>query len=207
MAKASGGALAARVMKTHGIDHLFGIIGGHVYPIFEACEAEGIRVIDVRHEESGAHMAEGFALTTGRPAACIGTAGPGFTNMLTGVANAYAGSSPLLAIGGRATLQQFDTRALQDFNQIDIVKPMTKYARSIFETRRIPEYFDTAIHHAIHIDQITTHNVPPTKQHNVMDPIGGRYEALTRSTGSSNSTKDATTPRTLGGRCSLPTCN
>ncbi|MDJ0866258.1 MAG: thiamine pyrophosphate-binding protein [Myxococcota bacterium] len=150
MARVSGGRLAARVMKTHGIDHLFGIIGGHVYPVFEGCEAEGIRVIDVRHEESGAHMAEGWALTTGRPAACVGTAGPGFTNMLTGVANAYAGSSPLLAIGGRATLQQFDTRALQDFNQIDIVKPMTKYARSIFETERIPEYFDTAIHHATH---------------------------------------------------------
>ncbi len=150
MTKISGGTLAARVMKQHGIDPLFGVVGGHVYPIFEGCAAEGIRVIDVRHEESGAHMAEGWALTTGRPAACIGTAGPGFTNMLTGVANAYAGSSPLLAIGGRATLQQFDTRALQDFNQIDIVKPMTKYARSIFETERIPEYFDTAIHHAIH---------------------------------------------------------
>jgi acetolactate synthase-1/2/3 large subunit len=135
-------------MKQHGIDHLFGIVGGHVYPIFEGCAAEGIRVIGVRHEESGAHMAEGWALTTGRIAACIGTAGPGFTNMLTGVANSHAASSPLLAIGGRAGIREFDTRALQDFNQIDIIKPMTKFARSILETTRIPEYFDMAIREA-----------------------------------------------------------
>jgi acetolactate synthase-1/2/3 large subunit len=150
MAKTSGGRLAAQVMKRHGIDHLFGIVGGHVYPIFEGCAAEGIRVIDVRHEESGAHMAEGWALTTGRLAACIGTAGPGFTNMLTGIANSYAASSPLLAIGGRVSVNEFDTGALQDFNQIDIVKPMTKFARSVFETRRIPEYMDMAIHKAKH---------------------------------------------------------
>jgi acetolactate synthase-1/2/3 large subunit len=148
MESVSGGTLAARVMKKHGIDHLFGIVGGHVYPIFEGCAAEGIRVIGVRHEESGAHMAEGWALTTGRIAACIGTAGPGFTNMLTGVANAHAGSSPLLAIGGRAGIREFDTRALQDFNQIDIIKPMTKFARSVLQTKRIPEYFDMAIREA-----------------------------------------------------------
>ena len=148
MEAVSGGTLAARVMKKHGIDHLFGIVGGHVYPIFEGCAAEGIRVIGVRHEESGAHMAEGWALTTGRIAACIGTAGPGFTNMLTGVANAHAGSFPLLAIGGRAGVREFDTRALQDFNQIDIIKPMTKFARSVLQTKRIPEYFDMAIRDA-----------------------------------------------------------
>jgi acetolactate synthase-1/2/3 large subunit len=68
--------------------------------------------------------------------------------MLTGVANAHAGSSPLLAIGGRAGLREFDTRALQDFNQIDIIKPMTKFARSVFQTKRIPEYFDMAIREA-----------------------------------------------------------
>jgi acetolactate synthase-1/2/3 large subunit len=148
MEAASGGTLAARVMRQHGIDHLFGVVGGHIYPIFEGCTAEGIRVIDVRHEEAGAHMAEGWALTTGQIAACIGTAGPGFTNMLTGVANASEGSSPLLAIGGRASVHEFDTRALQDFSQIDIIRPMTKFARAILQTARIPEYFDMALREA-----------------------------------------------------------
>ncbi len=148
MARISGGRLAAKVMRRHGVSHLFGIVGGHVYPIFEGCAAEGIRVIDTRHEEAGAHMAEGFALATGQVAACIGTAGPGFTNMLTGIANARAAASPLLALGGRVSVNEFDTGALQDFNQIDIVKPMTKFARSIFETRRVPEYVDRALHEA-----------------------------------------------------------
>ncbi len=148
MAKVSGGALAAQVMKNDGIKHLFGLVGGHIYPIFEGCVEMGIRVIDVRHEESAAHMAEGWALSTGKPGVCIGTAGPGFTNMLTGIANSYAGSTPLLAIGGRASINQFDTGALQDFNQLDVVKPMTKFARAVYETERIPEYMGMALRHA-----------------------------------------------------------
>ena len=148
MAKVTGGALAAQVMKNDGIKHLFGIVGGHIYPIFEGCVEMGIRVIDVRHEESGAHMAEAWALATGEPGVCIGTAGPGFTNMLTGIANAFAGGTPMLAIGGRASVNQFDTGALQDFNQLDIVKPMTKFARAVYETERIPEYVGMALRHA-----------------------------------------------------------
>ena len=147
-AKVSGGALAAQVMKNDGVKHLFGIVGGHIYPIFEGCVEMGIRIIDVRHEESGAHMAEGWALTTGKPGVCIGTAGPGFTNMLTGIANSFAGGTPMLAIGGRASINQFDTGALQDFNQLDIVKPMTKFARAVYETERIPEYMGMALRHA-----------------------------------------------------------
>ena len=148
MSKVSGGALAAQVMKREGIECLFGIIGGHIYPIVEGCVEQGIKVIDVRHEESGAHMAEAWALTTGKPAACIGTAGPGFTNMLTGIANAFLGSSPMLAIGGRAAIHEFDTGALQDFVQLDIIKPMTKFARSIYQTERIPEYVGMALRQA-----------------------------------------------------------
>jgi len=148
MGKVTGGALVAQVLKNDGIEHLFGIVGGHVYPIFEGCAEKGIRVIDVRHEESAAHMAEGWALATGKPGVCIGTAGPGFTNMLTGIANSFLGSTPLLAIGGRASINEFDTGALQDFNQLDIVKPMTKFARTVYETERIPEYVGMALRHA-----------------------------------------------------------
>jgi len=148
MAKISGGALAARTLKQHGIDHLFGLVGGHIYPILEGCAAEGIRFVDVRHEESGAHMAEGWALATGRTGACIGTAGPGFTNMLTGIANAYSGAYPVLAIAGHASTHESDTRALQDFNQLDMVKPTTKFARTVYQAGRIPEIFDVALSQA-----------------------------------------------------------
>ncbi len=148
MAKVNGGALAAQVLKNDGVKHLFGLVGGHIYPIFEGCVEMGIRVIDVRHEESAAHMAEAWALATGEPGVCIGTAGPGFTNMLTGIANSFAGGTPMLAIGGRASINQFDTGALQDFNQLEIVKPMTKFARAVYETERIPEYVGMALRQA-----------------------------------------------------------
>ena len=132
MSKISGGRMAARVMKRHGISHLFGVVGGHVYPIFEACEAEGIRVIDVRHEESGAHMAEGWALTTGRPRRVHRYRGPRLhqhahgrgerlRRLVTGARHRRSRHAPRSSTRG----------ALQDFNQIDIVKPMTKYARSM----------------------------------------------------------------------------
>jgi len=146
--KVMGGNLAAQVMKNAGITHLFGLIGGHVCGIFDGCAKAGIRIIDVRHEESAAHMAKGWALATGKPAACIGTAGPGFTNMLTGVASAFAGSVPMLVFGGRVSINEFDTGALQDFNQLDVVKPMTKYARAVYETERIGEYVCKALREA-----------------------------------------------------------
>jgi acetolactate synthase-1/2/3 large subunit len=148
MSKMTGGGLAARVLKDDGVKYLFGIVGGHIYPVLEGCVEMGIEVIDVRHEESAAHMAEGWALATGKPGVCIGTAGPGFTNMLTGIANSSAGGTPLLAMAGHASIHEFDTGALQDFNQIDVVKPMTKFARTVYQGNRIPEYMGMALRHA-----------------------------------------------------------
>ncbi|GAB4352783.1 MAG: thiamine pyrophosphate-binding protein [Candidatus Abyssubacteria bacterium] len=148
MSRISGGALAAQVLKNDGAKNIFGLVGGHIHPLFEGCAEMGIRVVDVRHEESAAHMAEGWALATGQPGICTGTAGPGFTNLLTGIANSFSGATPLLAIGGRASINQFDTGALQDFNQLDIVKPMTKFARAVYQLERIPEYIAMGLRHA-----------------------------------------------------------
>jgi acetolactate synthase-1/2/3 large subunit len=135
-------------MKNDGVKYLFGLVGGHIYPIFESCVEMGIRVIDVRHEESAAHMAEGWALATGKPGVCTGTAGPGFTNMLTGIANSFAGGTPLLALGGHASIDEFDTGALQDVNQLDVVKPMTKFTQAVYHVDRIPDYMGMALRHA-----------------------------------------------------------
>ncbi len=148
MSKISGGAMVAQVMKNDGAKNIFGLVGGHIHAIFEGCAEMGIKVVDVRHEESAAHMAEGWALATGEPGICVGTAGPGFTNLLTGIANSYSGATPMLAIGGHASIDQFDTGALQDFNQIDIIKPMTKFARTVYQIDRIPEYVGLAYRHA-----------------------------------------------------------
>lgn len=149
MAKVSGGVLAARVLKAEGVDYLFSLVGGHIYTLYDACVDAGIRIIDVRHEEAAAHMAEGYALATGKPGVCLVTAGPGFTNMITGVANAAVANSPIICLSGHSGLREFDTGALQDLNQIDIIKPLTKMARTVFQTERIPEYMAMAFRHSL----------------------------------------------------------
>jgi acetolactate synthase I/II/III large subunit len=149
MPNVSGGVLVARMLKAEGIEYIFSLVGGHIYPIYDACIDEGIKIIDVRHEAAAAHMAEGIALVTGKPGVCLVTAGPGFTNAITGIANAQAAGSPILCISGHSAVFEFDTGALQDIEQIDIIKPLTKYARSVYQTQRIPEYMAAAFRHIL----------------------------------------------------------
>ncbi len=149
MAMVSGGVLAARMLKAEGVEYIFSLVGGHIYTLYDACLDEGIKIIDVRHEEAAAHMAEGFALVTGRPGVCVVTAGPGFTNMITGTANAAMANSPIICIAGHSPLGEFDTGPLQDLNQIDIIRPLTKMSRSIYQTERIPDYMAMAFRHTL----------------------------------------------------------
>lgn len=145
MAKVNGGQLVQKVFKKEGVRYLFGIPGGHIYPMMESCAENGIPFIGVRNEMNAAYMAEGWALTTGKIGVCTGTAGPGFTNLVTGVANASCNMVPMLCIGGRARTSEFERNELQDFNQLPLVQDMTKYARSVPDGKRIPEYIGRAI--------------------------------------------------------------
>ncbi len=149
MAKLNGGQLIEKVFKKEGIKYIFGLPGGHIYPMIESCDENGIKFISVRHEMNAAFMAEGFALTAREVGVCTGTAGPGFTNLVTGIANAYCNQVPLLCVGGKAKTSEFDRNELQDFNQMDLVKGMTKHARQIPDGYRIPEYFGRAIAEAL----------------------------------------------------------
>jgi len=149
MANVSGGVLAARMLKAEGVECIFSLVGGHIYTLYDACLDEGIKIVDVRHEEAAAHMAEGWALVTGKPGVCVVTAGPGFTNMITGTANAAVASSPIICISGHSPLGEYDTGSLQDLNQIEIIKPLTKMARTVYQTERIPEYIAMAFRHSL----------------------------------------------------------
>jgi len=149
MNKISAGDIIADVLAQHGIKYLFGLPGGHIYPMMEACEERGIKFIGTRHEMNAAFMAEGWALATAEIGLCTGTAGPGFTNLLTGIANSFAGRIPVICIAGKAAINEQDQNALQDFNQIDMIKPITKYARTILDIRRIPEFIGRAIAEAV----------------------------------------------------------
>ena len=145
MAKVNGGQLVQKVFKKEGVKYIFGIPGGHIYPMMESCAENGIPFIGVRHEMTAAFAAEGWALTTGDVGVCTGTAGPGFTNLVTGIANASCNQVPVLCLAGKARTSEYDRNELQDFNQLPVIQDMTKHARSVEDGMRIPEYIGRAI--------------------------------------------------------------
>ncbi len=139
-----GGWLVAKMLKREGVEVVFTLSGGHIAGIYDGCLREGIRVVDTRHEQAAVHAAEGWAKTTRKPGVALLTAGPGVTDGVTGVANAYLAGSPILVIGGAAPLGFWDRGALQEMGQIDLLRPITKWARTVHETSRLGEYVGMA---------------------------------------------------------------
>ncbi len=139
-----GGWLVAKILKREGVEVVFTLSGGHIAGIYDGCIREGIRVVDTRHEQAAVHAAEGWTKSTRKPGVALLTAGPGVTDGVTGVANAYLANSPILVIGGAAPLSLWDRGALQEMNQIDLLRPITKWTRTVHETSRLGEYTASA---------------------------------------------------------------
>jgi len=144
----SGGRLLVKALKNEGVENIFALSGMHINSIFDACIDEGVRIIDTRHEQAAAHMAEGWARVTGKPGVCVVTAGPGVTDAITGAAVALQSASPAIIIAGRSTLTEFDKGSLQEMEQVPLMKLVTKWARTAYETKRVPEYVSMAFRHA-----------------------------------------------------------
>ena len=140
----SGGHLVAKALKNEGVDTIFTLCGGHIIDIYDGCIDEGIRIIDVRHEQTAAHAADGYARQTGRLGCVVTTAGPGCTNAVTGVATAFRSESPILHIGGQSSLTQHKMGSLQDLPHVDMMKPITKFASGVFSTERIADMISMA---------------------------------------------------------------
>lgn len=138
----------AKALAAEGIAHLFTLSGGHVAPIYDGCLDEGIRIVDFRHEQAAAHAADGWARVTGRPGACAVTAGPGVTDAVTGIANALYAGSPMLVLAGKSPLAELDRGSLQEMDQVTLVRSITKWARTCWETRRIADYVAEGFRHA-----------------------------------------------------------
>lgn len=149
MSDLSGGELVARVLKQAGVGHIFTLCGGHILPIYDGCLGEGIRVVDTRHEQAAAHAADAYARLTRAVGVAVVTAGPGVTDAVTGVANAYSARSPLLLIGGAAPVGLRGLGALQEMEQVALLRPITKGSWAVSETRQIPEVLTTAIRTAL----------------------------------------------------------
>jgi acetolactate synthase I/II/III large subunit len=144
MGTVHGGRLVARALRAEQVPFIFTLCGGHVMPIYDGCLDEGIGVIDVRHEQTAAHAADGWARVTGRPGVAVVTAGPGLTDAVTGVASAHRANIPMLIIGGQGPRPFADMGSLQDMNHVELMRPITKWAISVPEGRRIPEYVSMA---------------------------------------------------------------
>jgi acetolactate synthase-1/2/3 large subunit len=135
----SGGHLVAKGLKNEGVDTIFTLCGGHIIDIYDGCLDEGIRIVDVRHEQVAAHAADGYARQTGKLGCVVTTAGPGCTNAVTGIATAFRSESPILHIGGQGSLSQHKMGSLQDLPHVDIMAPITKFAAGVRSTERIAD--------------------------------------------------------------------
>ena len=146
----SGGQLAAKALKQAGVEVIFTLSGGHIMPLYEGCLDEGIRIIDVRHEQAAVHAADAWArCNPGKIGVAAITAGPGVTDGVTGVANAWRANSPILVFGGQGPFNNMRRGSLQEMDHIGVMRPITKYADACYESYRIPEYIELAIRHAV----------------------------------------------------------
>jgi acetolactate synthase I/II/III large subunit len=139
-----GGRLVARRLKAHGASKLFTISGGHLFSIYDGCRAEGIELVDVRHESAAAFAAEGWAKVTREPGVCALTAGPGVTNGMSALGSAQQNHSPMLVLGGRAPAWRWGQGSLQEVDHVPFVRPLVKLAATASSAAEIPGLIDDA---------------------------------------------------------------
>ncbi len=145
-----GGRLAARALKAAGVECVFTLSGGHVMGIYDGCLDEGIKVVDVRHEQAAVHAADAWArLNPGKVGVAILTAGPGVTDGVTGVANAWRANSPIVVFGGQGPFSNLRRGSLQEMDHVSVMKPITKWADACYQTERIGEYVELAVRNAL----------------------------------------------------------
>ena len=153
MTKMSGAQALLESLERQNVEVIFGILGGAILPVYDAlCGNKKIRHILARHEQGAAHAAEGYARASGRPGVCMATSGPGATNLVTGIANAYMDSSPIIAITGQVPSSGVNTSymigrdAFQEADIIGITTPITKYNYQPRTIAEIPIVVNTAFH-------------------------------------------------------------
>lgn len=149
MDKIIGGQLAAEALIERGVDYIFSLSGGHITPIYQFLENSPITIFDTRHEQAAVFMAEAWARMTRKPAVAMVTAGPGFTNALSGIASARLSNTPVILIAGCVGLESVEKLDLQDMTQLPVIAPMVKKALVCQVAERIPEYIDMAFRAAM----------------------------------------------------------
>jgi acetolactate synthase-1/2/3 large subunit len=146
MATISGGELVVRTLLGAKVQHVFGLHGAHLETIFQSLARHGVPIIDTRHEVAAGHAAEAYARATCGLGVAMVTAGPGFTNVITSLANAFLDHTPVLYLSGSAALRDAETNTLQaGIDQVAIARPLTKWAHQITTPSQIPRLVAQAI--------------------------------------------------------------
>src|SRR6266571_263786 len=149
MAELTGSEILARSLKNEGTDILFFLMGGPMLLAESSCIKEGIRPLDVRHEQSAAFMGQAYSRLLQKPSVCMAASGPGVINLTTGIANALIDCAPVVAIGGSSPIGQFGRQVFQEIDQLAIMKPCTKWADRVYNLKRIPEQVNNAFQRAM----------------------------------------------------------
>jgi acetolactate synthase I/II/III large subunit len=142
----TGAQALVRSLECQGVDIMFGLPGGAILPAYDPIRSSSIRHVLVRHEQGAGHAAEGYAWATGRVGVCIATSGPGATNLVTALADAYMDSVPIVAITGQVATAMIGTDAFQESDITGITGPVTKHNELVTEVERIPAAIAEAFH-------------------------------------------------------------
>ncbi|SVD70730.1 uncharacterized protein METZ01_LOCUS423584, partial [marine metagenome] len=135
----NGGKALMKALEREGVKEVFGLPGGANLPMYDELYKSNIRHILVRHEQSAAHMADGFGRVSRKPGVCFATSGPGATNLLTGIATAQADSAPMVAVTGQVPVNMIGRDAFQESDIIGMSNPSVKYAFQPRAVEEIPE--------------------------------------------------------------------
>ncbi|MCH8076849.1 MAG: thiamine pyrophosphate-binding protein [SAR324 cluster bacterium] len=149
MAGLTGSEILARSLKNEGTDVLFFLMGGPMLLAESWCIKEGIRPIDVRHEQAAAFMGQAYSRLLQKPSVCMAASGPGVINLTTGIANALIDCAPVVAIGGSSAIGQFGRQTFQEIDQLAIMKGCTKWCDRVYNLKRIPEQVNYAFQKAM----------------------------------------------------------
>jgi thiamine pyrophosphate-dependent acetolactate synthase large subunit-like protein len=149
MADITGSEIIARCLQKEGVEDLFYIMGGPMLLAEATCIKEGIRMIDVRHEQAAAFMCQAYSRLKQVPSVCMAASGPGVTNLITGMANALIDCCPVVALGGSSPLSQFGRQVFQEIDQVELMRGCCKHVDRLVNLKRIPQQINFGLQKAI----------------------------------------------------------
>ncbi len=149
MAELTGSEIIAKCLKKEGIEHIFYIMGGPMLLTEATCIKEGIRMIDVRHEQAAAFMCQAYSRLKQVPSVCMAASGPGVTNLITGVANALVDCCPVVSFGGSSPLNQFGRQVFQEIDQVELMRGCNKHVDRLMNLKRIPQQINFGLQKSI----------------------------------------------------------